>query len=294
MRTKALHIKEEVNSFITDFKLLVKFRLTLLVVFSAVMAALIATTAAIDWQAVLILAIGGFCITGAANILNEVLEKDFDKLMKRTANRPLATGRMTVSTAVMMAGLMSVTGIILLAFFNPWAAFLGTLSLLSYAFIYTPLKRVSPIAVTVGAIPGALPMMIGCVAIQGEITWLAFALFSIQFFWQLPHFWSIAWLGREDYTKAGFKLLPEEPSEDSNETGRQSFLTAMFLLPISVGLYFIGDFHIASIILVGLMSLIYTVLSYQFYRRDDRTSARKVMFTSFFYLPFVLIVLFLG
>jgi len=159
---------------------LVKFRLNLTVVFSSVMAYLIAAQGTVDWASVCLLGLGGFLVTGAANALNQVLEKDYDKLMKRTMNRPLAAGRMTISEAVMAAGFMSIFGIGILASFNPWTAFLGTIALMSYAFIYTPMKRVSPIAVLVGAIPGALPMMIGCVAIEGDLTSLAIALFGLM------------------------------------------------------------------------------------------------------------------
>ena len=196
-------------SRIQDLAQLVKFRLSATVVISSLLAYLIAAAGEINIMALVILAAGGFLTTGAANTLNQVLEKDFDRLMKRTADRPLAAGRMKISDAVLAAGFMSLFGISFLALFNPWTAFFGTFALVSYAFVYTPMKRVSPGAVAIGAVPGALPTLIGCVAAQGELTALGLTLFAIQFCWQFPHFWSIAYLGYEDYSNAGYKLVPE-------------------------------------------------------------------------------------
>ncbi len=276
-----------------DYKLLVKFRLSATVVFSSIMAYLIASSSMINWTAVGVLALGGFLVTGAANALNQVLEKDFDKLMKRTANRPLAAGRMSVSEAVLAAGFMSVVGITLLALFNVWAAFFGTMALVSYAFLYTPMKRISPIAVVIGAVPGALPTLIGCVAAQGELTLLGLSLFAIQFFWQFPHFWSIGWLGYEDYRNAGYRLLPTRDGQLDNNTGMQSFLYALFLLPIGLLPYFLGASGIISAGLVFLLSVIYAGLGWNFYRQNDRKAALQLMFYSFLYNPLTLIVLFL-
>ena len=185
---------------IIDFTQLVKLRLTLTVVFSALMAYWIALPMerSLTYKLFSIF-IGGFLITGAANALNQALEKGYDARMSRTANRPLPSGRMEESTAVLIAGVMSVFGLIILANLSLWSALLGAISLLLYAFVYTPLKRVSSVAVFVGAIPGALPVLIGTVSAQGELTVLGLCLFAIQFFWQFPHFWAISWLGHQDY-----------------------------------------------------------------------------------------------
>jgi protoheme IX farnesyltransferase len=276
-----------------DYKLLVKFRLTLTVVFSSVMAYLIASEGTVNWLAIGILALGGFLVTGAANALNQVLEKDFDKQMKRTANRPLAAGRMTVSEAVMAAGLMSLFGITLLALFNVWAAFFGTIALVSYAFVYTPMKRISPIAVVIGAVPGALPTLIGAVAVQGELTLLGLSLFAIQFFWQFPHFWSIGWLGYEDYSRAGYKILPTSGGGLDNNTGWQSFIYALFLLPVGLMPFFIGETGLISAVIVFVLSVIYAALGWNFYKKNNRKAALRVMFYSFLYNPLALVVLFL-
>jgi len=276
-----------------DYKMLVKFRLTITVVFSSLMAYLIAAPGAVSWLALAILALGGFLVTGAANALNQVLEKDFDKLMKRTAERPLAAGRMSTSEAVMSAGFMALFGITLLALFNPWAAFLGTLALVIYAFLYTPVKRLSPIAVVVGAVPGALPTMIGCVAAQGELTLLALVLFSIQFLWQFPHFWSIAWLGFSDYSKAGYKMIPAEGGQQpSNSIGMQAFLYAMFLIPVVIAPFYLGAVGWIATVVALVLTLAYAGFSWRFYANGTRKAALQLMFFSFTYIPVVLLAMF--
>lgn len=279
---------------IQDYKMLIKLRLSLTVVFSSVMAFLIASNGNWTWLAVGFLAVGGFLVTGAANALNQTLEKDYDKLMTRTANRPLAAGRMTSSEAVLAAGFMSMIGISLLALFNPWAAFLGTLSLVFYAFVYTPMKRISPLAVLIGAIPGALPTMIGCVAIEGHLSLLAVCLFGLQFFWQFPHFWAIGWLGNEDYSKAGYKLVPMRDGKmDDKEMGWQSLLCAFVLLPVGSLPYFTGVSGLVSAILVAMLGIGYVVMSWRFYQKPERKTALGLMFYSFAYIPFSLILLFI-
>ena len=278
---------------VQDYKMLVKFRLTMTVVFSSVMAFLIALSGPVNWLAVFILAAGGFLVTGAANALNQVLEKDFDKLMKRTAGRPLAAGRMSTSEAVMAAGFMSLFGITLLALFNPWTAFFGMLALVTYAFLYTPMKRLSPSAVAVGAVPGALPMLIGCVAAQGEITFLGLSLFALQFLWQFPHFWSIGWLGHEDYSNAGYKLMPVNgKGECDRRVGLQAFLYAMFLVPVSLIPYALGVSGWISAIAVGAIGLGYAYFAWNFFREGSRKSALQLMFFSFAYIPVSLLALF--
>lgn len=276
-----------------DYKMLVKFRLTMTVVFSSVMAFLIALSGPVNWLAIFILATGGFLVTGAANALNQVLEKDFDKLMKRTADRPLAAGRMSTSEAVMAAGFMSLFGITLLALFNPWAAFFGMLALVTYAFLYTPMKRLSPSAVAVGAVPGALPTLIGCVAAQGELTFLGLSLFALQFLWQFPHFWSIGWLGFEDYANAGYKLMPtNRKGERDSRIGLQAFLYALFLVPVSIIPYMLGVSGWVSAVVVVILSLGYAYFGWSFYRAGSRKSALQLMFFSFAYIPVSLVALF--
>jgi len=276
---------------IKDFVALVKFRLTITVVFSSIIAYLIAVSGTIAWLNVIVLAIGGFFVTAAANTLNQVLEKDYDKLMKRTADRPLAAGRMKISEAVLLAGFMSLIGISLLALFNPWTAFLGTFSLVAYAFVYTPMKRVSPAAITMGAIPGALPTLIGVVAAQGTLGWLGLILFAIQFCWQFPHFWSIGFLGYEDYSKAGFKFIPEVDGQlDIKRMGHQSLGFALLLIPLGLLPFLLGQTGIFSAILVTFLGITYSYFAFGFLKKPERKTALQLMFFSFGYIPFSLLL----
>ncbi len=290
-QTATLTLAQLALQKVRDFGELVKFKLNLTVVFSAVMAFLIANTGEIDWLAVGILALGGFCVAGAANALNQALEKDFDKLMKRTADRPVAAGRMSISDAVLTAGILSIIGLLLLATFNPWAAFFGVIAMLSYAFLYTPMKRISPAAIGIGAFPGALPVLIGCVAFQGEITSLAFALFALQFFWQFPHFSAIGFLGFEDYQKAGFRFVASHNGKPHPNLGFQSMLYALCLIPVGLLPFINGYTGMGSAIVVVLASLVYAWMGWRLQTGNDRKNAMQLMFSSFFYLPIVLLAL---
>ena len=291
-KTKVLNSSlSPVSRKIEDFKLLTKWRLSMTVVFTSIMAFILASPSAVDWVGLLILTLGGMMVTGAANALNQVLEKDFDKMMKRTENRPLATGRMTTSNAVLIAGMMTLIGTSLLAYFNVWASFFGMLALVSYAFVYTPMKRVSPLAIPVGALPGALPILIGAVAIQGEITAFALALFTIQFFWQFPHFWAIGFLGFEDYKKAGFKFLPGVDGQRDEKTGLHSFIYAMFLVFVPFLFWWNGDASMISVLAIAITGVVYAIYGWNLYKANTDAAARKLMFFSFAYMPIVLFVL---
>ena len=261
------------------------------VVFTSLMAFILASPATIDWIGLMVLTMGGMLVTGAANALNQVLEKDYDRMMQRTQNRPLAMGRMTTSDAVLIAGLMPLIGTSLLAYFNVWASFFGMLALVSYAFVYTPLKRVSSIAIPVGALPGALPILIGAVAVQGEITAFALALFTIQFFWQFPHFWAIGFLGFNDYKKAGFKFLLDANGERDKKTGLNSFLYAMLLVIIPIFLWWNGDASLWSVLAISITGIFYAKYGWNLYKENSDKAARKLMFFSFAYMPIVLLVL---
>lgn len=274
---------------IIDFTQLVKFRLTMTVVFSALMAYWIALPLdrSLSYKLFSIF-LGGSLISGAANALNQVLEKRYDAKMSRTSNRPLAAGRMSDSTALLIAGVMSVSGLILLATLNLWSALLGAVSLLLYAFVYTPLKRLSSMAVFVGAIPGALPVLIGTVSAQGELTTLGLCLFGIQFFWQFPHFWAISWLGHQDYIKAGFKITPSLGDLPTKTTGFQAFVYALFLLPVC---WLCQRFNVSgylSFYVFLISSLLYVLLSFRLYMVNNKKAALALLFFSFFYIPVVL------
>ncbi len=234
----------------------------------------------------LLFVISGFLVTISSNTFNQILEKDTDKLMKRTMNRPLATGRMSSTEALLFAGFSGLIGIVCLwYFFNVNAAIVGMLSLFTYSFIYTPLKKVSPIAVFIGAFPGAFPVIIGYLAANGgHYDVEVWYLFAIQFIWQFPHFWAIAWLGDSDYKNAGFNLLP---THDGKSTGT-ALLCIMYIvsLIIIVAYYCITrNFYIAttcSTIIIGLFFLYY---AYRLLHIQSDQAARKLMFASIIYLP---------
>lgn len=288
---KQVSIFADLKQSITDFGLLVKFKLTLLVLFSAVMSYAIVSGGDVNWISMVLLTAGGFLVTGSANALNQVLERDYDKLMPRTANRPVATGRMSVSTAVLLAGIMALFGITMLTVLNVTAGFLGTLSLISYAFVYTPMKRSTPLSVVVGAIPGALPLIIGCVAHEQVITPMAWMLFSLQFLWQFPHFWAVAWLADEDYKKAGFYLLPSQNGEKDATTGLLSFGFCLLMIVNVAAGYFSKNVGLwASLILISL-NLWWAFKCWKLYKTCSREAARTQMFISFAHLPLSLIVL---
>ncbi len=277
-----------------DFKVLVKFRLNITVVLSSVLAYLIVAQGRFSWISLALLVTGGFLVTGSANALNQVLEKDYDSLMKRTQDRPLPTGRMAISEAVLYAGLMALFGITILAFFNPLSAFLGMTALVSYAFVYTPFKRYSPIAVWIGAIPGALPVLIGTTAFQGEITGIALILFAVQFFWQLPHFWAIGWMSYDDYKLAGYKLLPVKDQVRDSRIGLSSFVWSLPLIGICLMAFFISEIGIFTAIAITAVNVWYSLKGWNLYKTGQTESAKKLMFASFAYLPIVLILFIIG
>jgi protoheme IX farnesyltransferase len=271
------------------FAQITKLRLSLLVVFSAVMSYWFADVN-MSTVAILLLSIAGFLVTASANIINQILEKETDKLMDRTKNRPLPNQKISVVYASLLSGLFGIVGIAILGFFfNPISGLLGALSLISYAFIYTPFKKISPVAVFIGAVPGSMPLLIGWTAATGSIGIGGVILFAVQFFWQIPHFWSIAWLLNDDYNKAGFYLLP------NNEKSRK---TALLNIPYLVILIFVG-FLPFIFQLTGLISLIITTITGLFFLLQaiqlstdiSDKSAKKLMFASFIYLPVVLISL---
>jgi heme o synthase len=282
-----------VNSFLSDFKKLIKLRLTFLVVFSASISFLIGSIEQgnINWFNWLILTVGGFLITGAANGFNEIIEKDLDKLMTRTSDRPIPSGRMTTGQALVISLLMSLIGTLILIRLNLLTGVLSVFAIFLYAFIYTPMKRKSPIAVFIGAFPGALPPLIGYFAAfdRPEISWIPIILFLIQFVWQFPHFWAIAWVLDDDYKKAGFRLLPTTKRDRTSAI--LTLVSIIILIPVSLlptimgfGGYIIG---IVSL----LAGLIFCWYALDLVKKRDITSAKKVMFGSFFYLPLVQLIL---
>jgi len=278
-------------SKVKDYFQLIKFTLSFVVVFSTVISYLLAPNIRFDLVQVLLLFAGGMLITGAANGINQVLEKDTDAMMKRTATRPIASGRMSVNEAWVFIGLSTALGAYILYTFSIEAALVSLLSLFLYGFVYTPLKKVNSIAVLVGALPGALPCLIGWVAATGEFTAGGWILFGIQFLWQFPHFWAIAWVAHKDYSAAGFKLLPSDKGP-TKFTALQTIMYSTLMIPFGLLPYM---YHISGMVSMWIVlgcNLWMVYVSIQLYRKMDVASARKVMFSSYFYLLIVFLSLY--
>jgi protoheme IX farnesyltransferase len=274
-----------------DYAQLLKPNLSFMVVFSSVVGYLLAPGTEFAWKEVIILFVGGMLVTGSANTINQIIERNSDKLMKRTMSRPMPDDRMHQSEAWIVAGISAVVGTWLLSyFFNPLAGILSFISLLLYAFAYTPMKKVHPIAVMIGAIPGALPPLIGWVAATGSLGLGGWILFLIQFFWQFPHFWAIAWVGYDDYMKAGIRMLPSKEGK-TRFTGLQCMFYSLVLIPMALMPRVIGLSGNIGMWICIACGLLYFVASVAFYIKNDFKSAKRVMFSSFIYLPTVLLAL---
>ncbi|MFT3937175.1 MAG: heme o synthase [Chitinophagaceae bacterium] len=279
-------------SKLRDYMMLVKFSLTFMVVFSAVISYLLAPKI-VDFNAkmILLLFAGGFLVTGSANAINQVVERETDALMKRTAKRPLASGRMSATEGWAFAVITGLLGVFILwYFFNPLSAGLAAFSLFLYAFIYTPLKKVNSISVLVGAVPGALPCLIGWAAGDDALTAGGWALFAIQFFWQFPHFWAIAWIAHKDYSGAGFKLLPSVDGP-TKYSAIQSIIYSLLLIPVGVLPHVFEMSGLVSFVIVFIANLYMVWQCVRLYKEMELKAARRVMFSSYIYLPVVLLAL---
>ena len=274
-----------------DFKAVTKMGLSLSVVFSAIAGYLLAVEI-INYQVLFLLGLGGFLMVAASNAFNQIIEKDTDALMKRTMNRPLPTGRMSKTSAFIFAITFTIIGLGILYSINPKSALFGAISIFLYTCAYTPMKPVSPLAVFVGALPGAIPFMLGWVAATNEFGIEAGFLFMIQFFWQFPHFWSIGWLQFEEYKKAGFIMLPID-KKDQSATKQIIFYTIiMILVSIAPVLKMTGAFYIHPITaiiiaLLGLFMLYYGIL---LHKKQTNIEARKLMLSSVLYITVIQII----
>jgi heme o synthase len=288
-------VKSGVMSKIEDYKQLIKFTLSFTVVFSSVISYMLAPNVVeYDFVSILLLLLGGMLVTGSANAINQITEKDTDAVMKRTGSRPVASGRMSVQEATAFAFIAAIVGsLILWLYFSWYAAGLALLSLFIYGFIYTPLKKVNSIAVLVGAIPGALPCLIGwAAAYDGEnFSWTGgWILFAIQFLWQFPHFWAIAWVAHQDYSKAGFKLLPSQQGP-TKFTAIQTVIYSLLMIPVGMLPYFFGMSGVVSMWILVAANMFMVIQCVRLYINMDVKSARRVMFSSYIYLPIVLLAL---
>jgi protoheme IX farnesyltransferase len=272
---------------------LLKLRLSFLVIFSSAFGFVLASKGEIDFIKLSYLLIGGLLITGASNILNQIIEKDLDKLMKRTQNRPLPTYRLSINEAITVCIILTAIGFgILISRVNVYSAFLTLISLILYAFVYTPMKRLSPFAVFIGAFPGAMPPLIGWVGYSNSIGLEAITIFCLQFIWQFPHFWAIAWVLHDDYAKAGFNLLPSSGGKNIN-TAVQIMVYTLFLIPISLLPTIFGIVGWTAGIVSVILGVLFLLQSFYLIKVGTDKAAKQIMFGSFIYLPVVQIVLML-
>ena len=281
------------NAFVTktkDLIQLLKLRLSSLVVFSAVVSYVMAADHA-DWKVAVLLTLGGFLVTGSSNAFNQIIEKDLDKLMARTENRPMPNDRLTHTEALFFSGLIGISGIGILWFFvNPLSGILGIAALFSYVAIYTPLKRVTPFAVFVGAFPGAIPPMLGWVADSGEMSIQAIIVFAIQFMWQFPHFWALAWMLDDDYKKAGFYMLPAADGR-SKTSALQIMVYTASIIPFGLLPYVFHMAGLTSAIITTLCGLYFMMKAIRLHSTLEVNDARKLLYASFIYLPVVQLAL---
>jgi protoheme IX farnesyltransferase len=277
-----------VKSIYTDFKAITKAGLAISVVFSSIAGFMLGVSdyGSLDWMVLIKLAVGGYCMVGASNAYNQVIEKDLDALMDRTKNRPVPAGRMSTNVAVVIASLLTIIGLALLYTINPKTAMFGAISIFLYTSVYTPLKTKTSLSVFVGAFPGAIPFMLGWVAATGEFGIEAGTLFLIQFFWQFPHFWAIGWFLYEDYEKAGFFMLPT--GKKDRGTALQIILYTVWLIIASLlpslgytGQLFISPIAAVVVFLLGLWMLFYAVRLYQL---RTAKAARTLMLISVSYI----------
>lgn len=277
--------------FIADFKEITKVRLAVSVVFSSLAGYLLAP-GQIDIVALLLLAFGGYCMVGASNAYNQIIEKDLDALMDRTKNRPIPAGRMSVNNALAIAIVLTVLGIVSLYYLNAQTAMFGAISIFLYTSVYTPLKTKTPLSVFVGAFPGAIPFMLGWVAATNDFGIEPGTLFMIQFFWQFPHFWALGWMLDDDYKKGGFKMLPTGKKDTG--TALQIIMYTIWMIVISVIPAFgiTGDLHLSIVaaVIVFLMGLIMLWFAFRLYEKRDNAAAKKLMLASVSYITLMQIV----
>jgi len=278
-------------SALRNFKELTKMRLAISVVFSAIAGYLLATSE-VSFFHIILLSFGGYCMVGASNAFNQVIEKDLDALMKRTQNRPLPTGQVSVKAALVFALILMALGLVSLYILSPKTAMFGAISIFLYTSVYTPLKTITPLSVFVGAIPGAIPFMLGWVSVTNSFGIEPGTLFMIQFFWQFPHFWALAWLLDEDYQRGGFKMLPT--GKKDKRTALQIIMYTFWMLLISVvpvlGITGRLVLSVPAAILVGLMGLLMLYYAFKLYEKGEQKQAKQLMLASVVYISVLQII----
>ena len=267
-----------------NFLLFTKFRLSFLVVLSALSGYLFA--GGNNLEVILLLMAGGSLVTAASNGANQIWERDLDKLMNRTSNRPIPSGHLSVQTAIVIVVILFIAGTSLLWMINLKSALLGVSAFFSYVFLYTPLKTRTPWAVFVGAFPGAIPPMLGAIAATDAFGLLPGILFFVQFTWQFPHFWAIAWVTHDDYHKAGFQLLPSAQGK-SKQSAFQIMLYSLALIPFSLIPWLFNWTGDTTFVVASILGILFFLYAYKLFLNLQDSDARKLMFASFVYLPII-------
>ena len=279
------------TSVVQDFRAVTKMGLSLSVVFSSIAGYLLGADV-VNINTLILLAFGGYFMVGASNVFNQVIERDYDALMERTKDRPIPAGRMSVNTALTLAGILTVLGIVILYIINPKTAMFGAISIFLYTSAYTPLKTKTPLSVFVGAIPGAIPFMLGWVAATNDFGIEPGILFMFQFFWQFPHFWAIGWFLHDDYQKAGFNMLPT--GKQDRGTAVQTILYTVWTIIVSIlpVFNFTGDLHLTTVgaVVVLLAGLVMLRYAFRLFKEMTVKAARQLMLASVMYLTIVQIV----
>ncbi|NLN25511.1 MAG: protoheme IX farnesyltransferase [Bacteroidetes bacterium] len=291
MSVSVTYSRTTTKTFVQNFLEITKFRLSVSVVFSSVVGYLLGAPI-IDFSILFLLAVGGYCMVGASNIFNQIIERDLDALMNRTKNRPIPSGRMTVKTAFILGSILTVVGLLVLYSINPITAMFGAISIFMYVSLYTPLKTKTPLSVFVGAFPGAIPFMLGWVAASGSFGIEPGTLFMIQFFWQFPHFWAIGWFLYDDYAKAGFFMLPN--GKRDKRTATQAIMYCIWTLVASIMPAFgiTGKLQLSTVsaVIVGLLGLGLVYYAYKLYVDLSEKTARKLMLTSVSYITLIQLI----
>lgn len=291
MSVSVTYSRTTTKTFVQNFLEITKFRLSVSVVFSSIVGYLLGAPI-IDFSILFLLAVGGYCMVGASNIFNQIIERDLDALMNRTKNRPIPSGRMTVKTAFILGSILTVVGLLVLYSINPITAMFGAISIFMYVSLYTPLKTKTPLSVFVGAFPGAIPFMLGWVAASGSFGIEPGTLFMIQFFWQFPHFWAIGWFLYDDYAKAGFFMLPN--GKRDKRTATQAIMYCIWTLVASIMPAFgiTGKLQLSTVsaVIVGLLGLGLVYYAYKLYVDLSEKTARKLMLTSVSYITLIQLI----
>ena len=274
-----------VASRFQDFKAITKMGLSLSVVFSSIAGYLLAADQ-VDYLVLVLLAIGGYCMVGASNVFNQIIERELDKLMLRTQNRPLPTGKISVTNAFILGTILTVFGLSLLYYINPKTAMFAAISIFLYTSVYTPLKQKTPLSVFAGAIPGAIPFMLGWVAFTGKFDLEPGVLFMVQFFWQFPHFWAISWFLDNDYKKAGFLMLPTGAKDRGTILQIIIYISWTVLISLVPAFGFTGalELSLVAALLIGVIGLVFLYFGFRLFQHQTDKVARELMLVSVIYI----------